>query len=117
MSKYLPDGLKIKSVYNAASMKMGTDFISCYRLGKATTDMLNSLIETDKAYYERKGKNGLLKTIYLSDFMVSLEDNIITLSSSSSGGFNLTELFKQKGMAVENIDITRISIKKASEEN
>ncbi|MBQ3033094.1 MAG: DUF2344 domain-containing protein, partial [Deferribacterales bacterium] len=117
LSKYLPDGLKIKSVYNAVSMKMGTDFISCYRLGKATTDMLNSLIETDKAYYERKGKNGLLKTIYLSDFMVSLEDNIITLSSSSSGGFNLTELFKQKGMAVENIDITRISIKKASEEN
>lgn len=109
----LPQGIDIISIKNVDTIKIGTDFKSNYLLDSRLIDVLQKSIENNSAYYERLDKKGNLKKILLSDYLISIKDNIITLSSSSAGGFNLLEFFKQKGLDNTDFNISRISVEKA----
>lgn len=109
----LPRGIKIKSIKTVSTMKIGTDFISSYRLGEKALSEFKKSFERGDCHYMRRSKDGSLKRISVSDFFVAQAENIITLKATSSGGFNLIEFFKTKGLSHEEINITRISINKA----
>ena len=112
-NKYLPKGLKAKSIIEVNTMKTGTDFVSTYELDDITNECFLSLFEDERAVYKKKDKKGNLKDVIINDFLVEYNKELkqITLKAGNNGGFNLMELLKQN-MKLEDISIKRIKVKK-----
>lgn len=115
LSRRLPEGITVRGIKTVSTIKTGSDFISSYRLGEKAFEEFKKACACGGCHYMRKSKNGSLKRISLSDFIISEEGNVITLKAGSYGGFNLLEFFKTRGMRPEDLDISRISVEKAGE--
>lgn len=113
--KYLPAGINLSNIKKADTLKVGTDFISIYKLSDNLIDIINQSLIDNSSFYIKRDKKGNDKKILISDYLISIENNIITLSASSSGGFNLIEFFKQKNISEEEIEICRVSINKLND--
>ena len=112
-NKYLPHGLKAKSIKKINTLKTGTEFISTYLLDNHTNNIFFQQLSNSKAFYYKKDKKGNLKEINVYSYLLDYnkESGKIVLSAGNAGGFNLIELLRQY-MPLEEINIRRIQVKK-----
>ncbi len=117
-NKYLPKGLKAKSIRLINTMKTGTEFISTYLFDENTNNIFNSVYSENNAVYEKIDKKGKLKNIKIEDFLINYNYNNgeIILKAGNAGGFNLIEVLK-KHMPLEDISIKRIKVIKDERNN
>ena len=112
-NKYLPQGLKAKSITKISTLKTGTEFISTYVFNEHTNNIFYNIYSNNKGLYYKKDKKGNLKEINISSYLLDYnkESGKIVLSAGNAGGFNLIELLRQH-MPLEEISIKRIQVKK-----
>ena len=112
-NKNLPIGLKAKSIRQINTMKTGTEFISTYKLAYQTKNVFKEIKKENKLFYSKKDKKGGMKVVNIEDYLVEYneENGIIILKAGNAGGFNLIELMR-KYMPLQDINITRLQVKK-----
>ncbi|MDR2401675.1 MAG: TIGR03960 family B12-binding radical SAM protein [Deferribacteraceae bacterium] len=89
------EGLEFLSAEEVASFPRTADFRATYHFDGLSFAFLAEKIKNGEAKYNRAGKHGELKTVNLSDYLVSAEDGVITVNITSQGGFHFPEFFRK----------------------
>jgi len=110
LNTILPNGLYFKTYYNADSLNLSADFIAEFEFDKASFDIIKSHIDSNRAFYQKKSKNGNIKDIKLTDYLFEVGENYLKLKVSNLGSFNFIDFFKFLNYNVSKIKVTRKSL-------
>lgn len=110
LNSILPLGLGIKTIFEASKIDLSKDFIAEYEFDNEYFNIIKSHIENDTAYYEKTGKNNLIKRIDLKNYITEISCNTLKLKVSNTGTFNFVEFFKFLKYNISKIRITRKQI-------
>lgn len=110
LNKILPNGLYFKTYYNADSLNLSDEFIAEFEFDKVSFEIIKSHIDSNQAFYQKKGKNGSIKCINLIDYLFEIGENYLKLKLSNLGSFNFVDFFKFLNYNISKIKITRKSL-------
>lgn len=111
LNKFLPDGITINDIYeNQQSKKVSAATVS-YRFNEKTIELIQKLLDEDRAFYVKKNKKGVDKKVDLKDFLIEISGLSLVMSISTQGGFNLLDFFRYLDYNIYNLDAIRESVK------
>ncbi|MEF3255312.1 MAG: TIGR03960 family B12-binding radical SAM protein [Deferribacterales bacterium] len=95
MNRILPAGLKVKQIMKIDKYEQG-EAETVYQLSKEDFSFLERSLNEGKDFYEKRGKNGALRKIFINDYLVGLDKEGLTIimKIDNKGGINLLDFFK-----------------------
>lgn len=110
LNSILPEGLYFKSFFDGSLIDLSKEMMATYLFGRNTFDIIIGMLDEKKAFYEKVAKNGKIKKIDLSDFLISTDNQSLKVKVSNSGTFNFLEFFKYLKYNISKVEITRKNI-------
>jgi radical SAM-linked protein len=100
------DGLEFLSIETLSTIPRTADFEAVYRFDDASFAFLLEKLENREAEYSKIGKHGEVKTVNLSDYLLSVGVGDVRVNITPQGGFHFPEFFRKSAYPNE-VKITR----------
>jgi len=107
LNNMLPQGLYFKNYFDATFIDLSKEMTATYTFDNDTFKTLINMLNSKKAFYEKVAKNGKIKKVDLSDYLISVENLTVKVKISNSGTFNFLEFFRYLKYNISKIEICR----------